>query len=201
MSMRTKYIKWPFHLAFLPSPWPLKHRTERARMTCYLRRIFSWDFWFNEGFSSCILFLKIKKRGLKSQLTLFLSGISWNEGEDLLSALNSLACRSLPKRGLAITQIHPIGNDVPNYPSMCQWNTRNALCSHTGKHQEKDVCMNKYSTSQFFLLVSYKFSCNKLCCLTVKVQSVFSQSGGKLMLWHHIPYSSPQKNPTTLQMI
>lgn len=192
MGIRVKYIKRPFHLAFPPSPWPLKHRIERARITCYLRRIFLWGFWFNEGFPSSILFLKMHERGLKSQSILFPSGVSWNEGQDLLSASYSLARRSSPEKGLAITQIYPSAMTCPTTPPCVNEITRHALYSHTGKHQEKDVRMNKYSTWRFSVLVSYKFSCNKLHCLTVKMLSVFSQSGGKLMLWHPIPHRFPQ---------
>lgn len=117
MGIRVKFTKWPFHLTFLPSPWPLKHRTERARIACYLRRIFLWGFWFNEGFPSCILFLKIHERGLKSQSILFLPGVSWNEWQDLLSALHSLACRSSPNQErLGYNSNWPLSNDVPKHP-------------------------------------------------------------------------------------
>lgn len=178
MGVRAKYIKRSFHLAFLPSPWPLKHRIERARMTCYLRRIFLRGFWFNEGFPSCILFLKIHETGLKSQLILFLSGVSWNEGQDLLSALSSLACGSSPERGLAITQIHPlattpqgVNETQETHYAVTLANTRRRMC----------VWINTAHHDSLFWWATN--SSNKLCHLTVKMQSVCSQSGGKLMLY------------------
>lgn len=39
-----------------------------------------------------------------------------NERRDLLSTLSSLACRSLPERGLAITELHPAAMKCPTPP-------------------------------------------------------------------------------------
>lgn len=179
-------INITYKLAFLPLPWPLKYRIERGRMTHYFKKnlfvglLVQWRISFTRSIS------KNPQKGVEEPVNLisFRCQLKW--GERFAFSFAQLSLQVQPQERLGYYSNPPIGNDVPNYLSMCHWNTRNTLCSHTGKHQQKDVCMNKYSSSQFSLLVSYKFSCNKLCYLTVKMQSVFSQSGGKLMLWHPI---------------
>lgn len=148
----------------------------------FMRLLVQWRISFMHSIS------KNPQKGAEETVNFisFRCQLKW--GARFAFSFAQLSLQVQPQERLGYYSNSPISNDVPNYPSMCQWNTRHALCSHTGKHQEKDVCMNKYSTSRFSLLVSYKFSCNKLRHLTVKMQSVFSQSGGKLMLWHHIPY-------------
>lgn len=124
-----------------------------------------------------------------ANLTSFRCQLKWGERFAFCFAQLSLQVRPWERLGYYTNP--PIAMTCPTTPQ-CVNEIQETLCSHTGKHQEKDVCMNKYSTSQFALLVSYKFSCNKLCCLPVKMHSVSSQSGGKLMLWHPIPHRFPQ---------
>lgn len=92
-----------------------------------------------------------------------------NKRKDLLSTLSSLACRSLPERGLAITEIHPAAMKCPT-PPWCADETQemHSIITMANTRRRMCACINiAYITSRFSLLVSYKISCNKLCHLTV----------------------------------
>lgn len=117
--MREKYIKWPFHSAFLLLTLTSKAPNRKSKDNLLFEKNLSMELLVEGGISFMHSILKNPWNGAEEPANLISFRCQFRiKRGDLLSTLSSLACRFLPERGLAITQIYPAAMKRPTPP---QW--------------------------------------------------------------------------------
>lgn len=117
--MTEKYTKWPFHSAFLLLTLTIKALNRKGKDNLLLEKNLSMELLVEGRISFTHSILKNPWNRAEEPANLISFRCQFRiKKEDLLSTLSSLACRFLPERGLAITQIHPA---TMKHPAPPQW--------------------------------------------------------------------------------